>query len=70
MFEPDKGITLPCPEQIEANVREIISELSAGGPRDMGKVMKAAMARMAGMAQGKEVSEIAKKLLTVSSAGQ
>jgi uncharacterized protein YqeY len=58
------------PEQIEANVREIISELSAEGPRDMGKVMKAAMARMAGLAQGKEVSEIAKKLLTASSARQ
>jgi uncharacterized protein len=58
------------PEQIEANVREIISELSVEGPRDMGKVMKAAMARMAGLAQGKEVSEITKKLLTASSAGQ
>ena len=58
------------PKQIEANVREIISELSAEGPRDMGKVMKAAMARMSGLAQGKEVTEIAKKLLTASSAGQ
>jgi len=57
------------PEQIEANVREIISELSAKGPRDMGNVMKAAMVRMAGLAQGKEVIDIAKKLLTASSAG-
>ncbi|MDY6973740.1 MAG: GatB/YqeY domain-containing protein [Thermodesulfobacteriota bacterium] len=40
------------------------SELSAVGPKDMGKVMKAAMARMAGQVQGKEVNEIAKELLT------
>jgi uncharacterized protein len=59
-----------APEQIEANVREIISELSAEGPRDMGKVMKVAMTRMAGLAPGEEVSKIAKKLLTASSAGQ
>jgi len=59
-----------APEQIEANVREIISELSAEGPRDMGKVMKLAMTRMAGLAPGEEVSKIAKKLLTSSSAGQ
>lgn len=58
------------PEQIEANVREVISELSAEGPRDMGKVMKAAMVRMAGRAQGKEVGEIAKKLLAGSSTGR
>jgi uncharacterized protein YqeY len=52
------------PEEIEKTLREIISELSAAGPKDLGKVMKAAMARMAGQAQGKEVNEIARKLLT------
>lgn len=52
-----------APEEIEKTLREIISELSATGPKDMGKVMKAAMARMAGQAQGKEVNEIARKLL-------
>ena len=31
---------------------------------DLGKVMKAAMAQMAGKVQGKEVSEIARKLLS------
>ncbi len=51
------------PEQIEKSLREIISELSASGPQDLGKVMKTAMARMAGQAQGKEVNEIARKLL-------
>ncbi|MCK4817437.1 GatB/YqeY domain-containing protein, partial [bacterium] len=51
------------PEEIEKILQEIISELSAESSEDMGNVMKVAMARMAGMAQGKEVSEIARKLL-------
>lgn len=50
--------------KIENTIREIISELGAEGPRDLGKIMKTAMTRMAGKAQGKEVSEIAKKLLS------
>jgi uncharacterized protein YqeY len=45
-------------------LKEVISELSAESPRDLGNVMKAAMARMAGQAQGKEVNEIARKLLS------
>jgi len=56
------------PEQIEENLREIISGLDARSPRDMGAVMKAAMARMAGQAQGKDVSDIARKLLAASAA--
>lgn len=51
------------PEEIENTLREIIKEISASS-KDLGKVMKAAMARMAGLAQGKEVNEIARKLLT------
>ena len=50
--------------EIERILRETISELSAKGLKDLGRVMKAAMARMAGRAQGKEVNEIAKKLLS------
>jgi len=50
--------------EIEGILKEVISELSADSPRDLGKVMKAAMARMAGQAQGKEVNEIARKLLS------
>ncbi len=49
---------------IERILREIISESSATGMKDLGKVMKAAMAQMAGKAQGKEVNEIARKLLS------
>ena len=51
-------------EKIEETVRQIIAELSAESPKDMGNVMKAAMARMAGQVQGKEVNEIVKQLLT------
>jgi uncharacterized protein YqeY len=50
--------------EIEAALKEIIEELSATGPKDLGKVMKVAMARMAGKAQGKEVNELARKLLS------
>jgi uncharacterized protein len=51
-------------EEIEGIIRETISELSAQGPKDIGKVMKAAMNRMTGRAQGKEVNDIAKRLLS------
>lgn len=49
---------------IEKKIKDIISELSATGPKDLGKVMKAAMAQMAGKVQGKEVNEIARRLLS------
>ncbi len=49
--------------EIEETLRGIISELSASGPKDLGRVMKVAMARMAGQAEGKRVSEIARGLL-------
>jgi uncharacterized protein YqeY len=52
------------PADIEKKIKEIISELSATGAKDLGKVMKAAMAQMAGKVQGKEVNEIARKLLS------
>jgi uncharacterized protein YqeY len=51
------------PEELEKILREIIAQVEAKSPKDLGTVMKAAMARVAGKAQGKEVSEIARKLL-------
>lgn len=50
-------------DEIEKLLRDLIIELSAEGPKDLGRVMKAAMPRMAGKAQGKEVNEIARRLL-------
>ena len=40
------------PEEVEATLRGIIAELSASGPKDLGKVMKVAMTRMAGRGPG------------------
>ena len=52
------------PDEIEQILKEIISELSATGPKDLGKVMKEAMNRMVGKAQGREVNEIARRMLS------
>jgi uncharacterized protein YqeY len=52
------------PEEIEKNLKRIISEISADGLKDLGRVMKIAVAQMAGKAQGKEVNEIARRLLS------
>jgi uncharacterized protein YqeY len=51
-------------EEIEAAVKEIIAEVGAKGPQDMGKVMGTATKRLSGQADGKIISELVKKLLT------
>ncbi len=56
------------PQQMsEAEIRElaqqVIAEVGAQGPRDMGKVMGPMMARTKGRADGKLVSQIVKELL-------
>jgi uncharacterized protein YqeY len=43
---------------------EIIEELDAKEMKDMGRVMKAAMAKFAGSADGKMVNEIVKRTLS------
>ncbi len=48
---------------IAAVVSEVIAAEDAAGPGDLGRVMKAAMSRMAGRADGKEVRAIAQRLL-------
>lgn len=50
-------------EQIEAEAREVIEEVGASSPRDMGKVMKPLMARLRGRADGKLVNEVVRELL-------
>jgi uncharacterized protein YqeY len=54
---PDAG-------SVEAVVREVIAEVGAEGPRDIGRVMKPALARLGPAADGKTVSDTAKRLLT------
>jgi uncharacterized protein YqeY len=50
--------------ECEAEVSGIITELGASGPKDLGRVMKAAMARLAGRADGKVIQEIARQRLS------
>ena len=52
------------PEEINAAVAEAISETGASSPKDMGKVMKAVMPKLAGKnADGKAVNEAVRRLL-------
>ncbi len=45
-------------DEIDAAIRAAVAETGAAGPKDMGKVMKATMAKLAGKnADGKRVSE-------------
>lgn len=48
---------------ITAVVSQVIADEGAAGPADMGRVMKAAMARVGGQADGKAVRAIAQRLL-------
>ena len=58
---------LPAPlsaEELEALAREVIAEVGATSPKDMGKVMKPLMARVQGRASGSEVSQVVRRLLS------
>jgi len=50
-------------EELEAAVRAIIAEVGASSMKDMGKVMGAASKRLAGQADGKDISAAVRKLL-------
>jgi hypothetical protein len=50
-------------DELQAIVAAAISESGASSPRDMGAVMKAAMPKVAGRADGKRVSAIAGRSL-------
>jgi uncharacterized protein YqeY len=49
--------------EVEAEVSRIIEELGASSPKDLGKVMKSAMAHLQGRADGKVVQEIVRRRL-------
>jgi len=49
--------------ELEAEIRAIIAETGAASPKDLGKVMGVASKRLAGKAEGKAISETAKRLL-------
>jgi uncharacterized protein YqeY len=50
-------------DEIAAAIKNIITEVGAKGPQDMGKVMGTATKKLAGQADGKVISELVKKLL-------
>jgi uncharacterized protein YqeY len=50
-------------EEIEKLVKETITEINASGPADMGKVMKAVMAKVQGRAAGDKINPIVRRLL-------
>ena len=52
------------PEEISEKIKTIIAEVGATSPKDMGRVMKAATAKLAGMADGKAISAAVKDLLS------
>jgi len=52
------------PAELEAMIRTVIVEVGANSARGMGQVMKIVMSRIQGRADGSQVNQIVKKLLT------
>jgi len=52
--------------ELRALAREVITAVGAGGVKDMGKVMKELMPKVAGRAEGKVVSRVVKEELSKS----
>lgn len=50
-------------QEVAALVSEVIAEVGADGPGDVGKVMRPLMERVAGRADGKRVNELVRELL-------
>jgi len=50
-------------EELEGEIRRLIAEVGATSAKDLGRVMKAAMAHLSGRADGRLVQEIARRLL-------
>lgn len=50
-------------EELEAEVKKIIEQVGATGPKEMGKVMGVASKALAGKAEGRAISETVKRLL-------
>lgn len=51
-------------EEIKEILTQVIQEISANGPKDLGMVMKTAMPRLTGRADGREVNRLARELLS------
>jgi uncharacterized protein YqeY len=46
------------PEELDAEITDILAQVGATSPKDLGKVMKAAMTRLSGRVDGKLVQEV------------
>lgn len=60
-------VYLPKPltdEELTSGLKDIIGEVGASGPKDMGKVMGVASRRFAGRADGKVISQRVRELLS------
>ena len=51
------------PQDLERELKSIIQQVGAEGPRDMGKVMGMATKTLAGKADGKTIAQVVKNLL-------
>ncbi len=51
------------PAELEEKIKEIIAEVGASSPQEMGKVMGVATKKLAGLAEGRAISACVKKLL-------
>lgn len=51
------------PEELEAEIRAIIAETGATSPKEMGKVMGVATKRLAGRAEGGQISALVRSIL-------
>lgn len=51
------------PEELDAELKKIIAEAGASGPKDLGKVMGTAGKVLSGKAEGRAISEAVKRLL-------
>ena len=54
----------PDAAELEKVVREVIAEVGAESPKDIGRVMKPALARLGPAADGKAVSQTVRRLLS------
>jgi uncharacterized protein YqeY len=52
-----------APDEVKAVVLQVIAETGATGAKDMGIVMRTAMARLQGLADGKQVNQMVRELL-------
>jgi uncharacterized protein len=50
-------------DEIKAVVQQVIAETGASSAKDLGLVMRTAMARLQGLADGKLVNQMARELL-------